>query len=165
MSRKISFKMLFSLLVCCLAFSACSSDDDENEGGEYAGKSELFFDNNLVTLDNDDVAYWHESYVDITLFIVRPNNLEGMDLRYSFMLSHMLDRKEYDNQTGKDLLKDVKTDCAMGLEDGDVFQSSGEIVITGVDAKAKTITYQIKNLKFRSHTLNGKLTIPFVYRN
>lgn len=164
MSRKISFKMLFSLLVCCLAFSACSSDD-ENEGGEYAGKSELFFDNNLVTLDNDDVAYWHESYVDITLSIARPNNLEGMDLRYLFMLSHNLDRKEYDNQTSQDLLKDRKTDCYMSMEDGDVFQTSGEIVITKVDTNAKTITYQIKNLKFKSHTLNGKLTIPFVYRN
>lgn len=165
MSRKISFKMLFSLLVCCLAFSACSSDDDENEGGEYAGKSELFFDNNLVTLDSDDIVYWHDSYVNITLSIVRPDNVEGMDLRHLFYLSHMLDRKGYDSQTGQDLLKDRKTDCYMSMEDGDVFQTSGEIVISKVDTNAKTITYQIKNLKFKSHTLNGKLTIPFVYRN
>lgn len=161
MSKKISFRVLFCLLVCCLAFTACS-DDDEEEGGKV-GKSELTFDGNPVTLDSEDVAYWHDGsggYVNLTLSIVRPDNPADMDLRYLFNLSHALDRENYDKQVGQNLLKDShNTDCELG----GMLPSSGEIVITGVDIESKMISYEV-SVKFENHTLNGKFTLPFSYR-
>ena len=157
-------KYLFALLICLSGFILVGCSDDENESGKGSGKSELTFDGNSVGLDSEDVAYWYKNggYVNLTLSIVRPDNPADMDLRYLFNLSHSFDIDDYSKQIGQNLLKDShNTDCELG----GMLPSSGEIIVTGVDIESKMISYEVKSVKFESHTLNGKFTLPFTYRN